>query len=309
MPVLTSSLLYVARYYLAASGTISQGGIHHDQPRPHPAPHRGEALRRYRERAGLPLDEAAAILQCDRSKVSRIETGQRGIRAEELHALLTAYGADEATQDALAAVTGSRINKGWWSQYADALTDARREYLQLEATASAIDAYEVTQVPDLLQTPQYARSLAEADPSLPEDSDRTRAVEALAARQQAFWNSTQLLTVVITEAALLQLVGGRAVMRDQLAYLADLPGEGRVLVHLLPFGALGRPAPGLGSMNILHLGPPPGITVTYLADASGGHFLTSPHATTTHATTFEQLRAHALPTSQSAARLSELAGA
>jgi transcriptional regulator with XRE-family HTH domain len=265
----------------------------------------GEALRRCREERGLPLDEAAAILNCDRSKVSRIETGQRGIRAEELQVLLSAYEADAATRDALAAITGSRAKKGWQTEY----NDTHHEYLQLEAAASAIDVYEVTQIPALLQTPQYARSLAEADPGRPEDSDHARAIEALLARQQAFRDGSQMLTVVIAEAALLQVVGGRAVMRNQLAYLAGLRDGGRVLVHVLPFGALGRPAPGLGSMNILHIGTPPAITVVYLADASGGHFLTSPEATATHYAAFEQLRAYALPTGRSAARLSELAAA
>ena len=92
------------------------------------------------------------------------------------------------------------------------------------------------------------------------------------------------------EAALLQVVGGQAVMRSQLEYLADLARSGRVLLHVLPFGALGRPAPGLGSMSVLHVGVAPGITVVYLANASGGHFLTSPEATRTHYATFEQLR-------------------
>jgi len=44
----------------------------------------GAALRRFREQAGYSLDEAARILACDRSKISRIETGQRGIRPAEL---------------------------------------------------------------------------------------------------------------------------------------------------------------------------------------------------------------------------------
>ena len=39
----------------------------------------GGALRRYRENLGFTLDDAARILECDRSKVSRIETGQRGM--------------------------------------------------------------------------------------------------------------------------------------------------------------------------------------------------------------------------------------
>ena len=44
----------------------------------------GSALREYRETLGYNLDEAARILDCDRSKISRIETGERGIRAKEL---------------------------------------------------------------------------------------------------------------------------------------------------------------------------------------------------------------------------------
>ena len=52
----------------------------------------GAALRRYRENLGYGLDEAARILECDRSKISRIETGQRGIRAKELRELLAEYG-------------------------------------------------------------------------------------------------------------------------------------------------------------------------------------------------------------------------
>ena len=40
----------------------------------------GTALRRYRENVGYALEDAAKVLECDRSKISRIETGQRGIR-------------------------------------------------------------------------------------------------------------------------------------------------------------------------------------------------------------------------------------
>ena len=40
----------------------------------------GAALRRHRESLGYRLDAAARILECDRSKISRIESGQRGIR-------------------------------------------------------------------------------------------------------------------------------------------------------------------------------------------------------------------------------------
>jgi transcriptional regulator with XRE-family HTH domain len=51
----------------------------------------GAALRRSREHAGCTLEDAARILDRDRSKISRVETGQRGVRPGELQELLTAY--------------------------------------------------------------------------------------------------------------------------------------------------------------------------------------------------------------------------
>ena len=42
----------------------------------------GWYLRDYRESAGYDLADAARVLGCNRSKISRIETGQRGIPPE-----------------------------------------------------------------------------------------------------------------------------------------------------------------------------------------------------------------------------------
>src|SRR5260370_15323317 len=61
----------------------------------------GAALRRFREVAGYTLEDAARILECDRSKISRIETGQRGIRPKELRELLDEYGVEPDRRDAL----------------------------------------------------------------------------------------------------------------------------------------------------------------------------------------------------------------
>ena len=70
----------------------------------------GAALRRYREDHGFILEDAALVLECDRSKISRIETGQRGIRPKELRELLTEYGVGEQEQCTLTAIaqTGGR---------------------------------------------------------------------------------------------------------------------------------------------------------------------------------------------------------
>jgi transcriptional regulator with XRE-family HTH domain len=75
----------------------------------------GAALRRYRNHLGFGLAEAANVLDCDRSKISRVETGQRGIRPRELADLLTEYGASEGERSLLLAITHPRIARAGWT--------------------------------------------------------------------------------------------------------------------------------------------------------------------------------------------------
>src|SRR5438270_3294170 len=116
----------------------------------------GGALRRYRENMGYALEDAARVLECDRSKISRIETGQRGIRPKELRELLTEYGVPDSEQAALVGLARRRDSRGWWDQYANVLPEAFADYLAMESTAAEIMTYEAQLVPDLLQTAGYA---------------------------------------------------------------------------------------------------------------------------------------------------------
>src|SRR5262249_35236040 len=144
-------------------------------------------------------------------KISRIETGQRGIRGKELRELLAEYGATDEQRAMLTALADPRGAFGWFREYADALPGAWQDYLVLEAGASRIWVYEAQRVPALLQTPAYARELAEADPGLADNAARDRAVEAMLVRQKAILGERQPdIHVVIGEAALRQEVGGPA---------------------------------------------------------------------------------------------------
>src|SRR5260370_40175403 len=81
----------------------------------------GGALRRYRENVGYVLEDAARVLECDRSKMSRIETAQRGIRPKELRELLTEYGGPAREQAALLALASRGGPRGRGHAYADPL--------------------------------------------------------------------------------------------------------------------------------------------------------------------------------------------
>ena len=266
----------------------------------------GAALRRYRENLGFGLDEAAQILECDRSKISRIETGQRGIRAKELRELLTEYGVPDDEQAALLAVAHRGRQHGWWQDYPGVLSDAGQDYVIMEAAAEEILTYEAHQVPDLLQTREYARALADADPACTEEEQRAQAVEVKLIRQRVVLaERSPRLEFVIAEAALHQVVGGTRVMRPQLARLASLAGGAggtgspSLSLQVLPFAA-GVYAAGVGSMAILRFSDTPGLGVIHLAALSGGISLESREEVARYLRTFAELRSAALTPSRSA---------
>ena len=62
--------------------------------------------------------------------------------------------------------------RGQYGTYADVLPGGWQDYLLLEAAASRVLAYEAQRIPALLQTPDYARALAEADPGLADEDAR-----------------------------------------------------------------------------------------------------------------------------------------
>jgi transcriptional regulator with XRE-family HTH domain len=271
----------------------------------------GRALRRYRENLGYTLDDAARILECDRSKISRIETGQRGIRAKELRELLAEYGATDEQRAILTAMADPRGAFGWHRDYADALLGAWQDYLVLEAGASRIWVYEAQRIPELVQTPAYARELAEADPGLEDSAARDRAVTAVLARQKAILGERKPdIHLVIGEAALRQEVGGPEVMEGQLGLLAGISGgSGIITVQILPFSSGAHAAAGMGSLAVLQFPEAPGLGLVHVGGVTGGVCLESQADLAIHARVFEQLRSFALSPAESALHLRGLADA
>ena len=96
---------------------------------------------------GYALEDAARVLECDRSKISRIETGQRGIRPKELRELLTEYGVPASEQLALVSIASRGGQHSWWHPYAAALSDAYLDYVIMESAASEIMTYEAQLIP------------------------------------------------------------------------------------------------------------------------------------------------------------------
>ncbi len=267
----------------------------------------GGALRRYREQVGYTLEDAARVLECDRSKISRIETGQRGIRAKELRELLAEYGVPDRERAPLLAIASRAGQRGWWQPYLDVLPEACLDYVIMESAASEIMSYEPQFVPDLLQTDEYARALAAADPG-PGTGRPPEETAARAARRRVVLDGTRRLHVVLGEGTLRQAVGGPAVMAGQIGHLIRLGGQSADLtIQVLPFAAGAHAAAaGRGSLAVLRFPDAPGLGVVYLGALCGGVYLESQADVDRYTQAFALLRAAALSEADSARLLRRL---
>ena len=278
----------------------------------------GGALRRYREHVGYALEDAARVLECDRSKISRIETGQRGIRPKELRELLAEYGVPESDQAALVAIASRGGQRGWWHPYTGSFSEAYLDYVIMESVASEIMAYEAQLVPDLLQTEDYARAIAAAEPGYTAGGQQEDAIAAMQVRRQGVLtgkpsgssgSSGRRLWVILGEGALHQEVGGPGVLAGQIRHLVqlseDLPD---LTLQVLPFSAGAHAAAGSASLAILRFSDAPSLGVVYVEALSGGVYLESQADVARYVRAFALLRAAALDAADSLRLLRSLSG-
>jgi transcriptional regulator with XRE-family HTH domain len=110
--------------------------------------------------------------------------------------------------------------------------------IPFEREAVRIHGWEIGAVPGLLQTESYARALIRS--GRPQDSADTidRLVAARMERQEiVFSENVPLLWYVLDEGVLRHIVGGSAVMTEQLDRLVEVADAPGIVVQVLPFAA------------------------------------------------------------------------
>ena len=172
------------------------------------------------------------------AKVSRYELGQGTFPLEEIEKLLDYYGVIEPRRAQLLALAAEANERAWWYDYADALSPEYMEFIGLEAEAASALAWQVTAVPGLLQTEDYARAIHTAHQQVVRMPPGVfeRRVAARMIRQQVLTtrNPPLELSTVIDEAVLQRKVGTRDVMFTQLLHLADMAQLPNIEVRILP---------------------------------------------------------------------------
>lgn len=192
-------------------------------------------LRKAREAANMTQRDVAAAMDWSQSKLIRIESGAVNISTNDLRALLGHYGIDPPRIDTLVEVARAAREPTPWSIYKNVASPEYIHFLGYESSASIIRNFEPLLMPGLLQTEEYARTVI----SLLEDHNPQRIdplVDLRVQRQELIVrDSAPELHLIMDEAVIRRVVGGRDVMRRQLRKVQALAEYPNVTIRIVPF--------------------------------------------------------------------------
>jgi transcriptional regulator with XRE-family HTH domain len=193
-------------------------------------------LRGIRESKGKSGDAVAAALKWSPSKISRYERARTGLRPGEVERLLDYYGITGPRRTLLLGLAEDAVQKGWWDEFSDTLSEDYQQFIGLEHEATSIDIWHVDVVAGLLQTEAYARhiigSYSRVEPVAPGMIGRL--VRVRMRRQQVLNREDLQLSVVLDESILKRRIGDDFVMYEQLLRLAREADRPNLTVQILP---------------------------------------------------------------------------
>jgi transcriptional regulator with XRE-family HTH domain len=263
----------------------------------------GARLRELRQRADLTIEEVAARLMVSATKISRLETAARGVVLRDIRDLCDVYDVDPEDRERLMRLARQSRERSWWQEYGLPLFT----FVGLEAGAASILDFKAGVVPGLLQTEEYARTVLDATLPDPGPDMVQRLLDARRKRQRLLDGDQPVrLTAILDEAAVRRVVGGAAVMREQVRALVERAGLPNVEVRLLPFEAGAHPA--LESNFTIFEFAEDVPDVVSIEGLRGENYLESPADLTRYRRVFERLRVLALPPAESVAELTAIAG-
>lgn len=268
----------------------------------------GTELRNLRDKSGYKLEEVATELGVAPSTLSRIETGKAPTKSAYLNQMLEMYGVTDPEQRrVLIDMAREGHRKGWWAAYDDVLPSGFDIYVGLEAETAGIRSYEISAVPGLLQTADYARAiLREMFPRHTADQI-DRLVDLRMARQRRFEDDPPIeLWAILDEAVVRRTVGGAAVMRRQLTHLLAEAARPEVTLQVLPFSSGAHAGHG-GPFSILEFPERSDTEVAYVESVAGFIYLERDKEVRVRIEAFDRLRAAALSPAASADLITQVA--
>jgi transcriptional regulator with XRE-family HTH domain len=245
----------------------------------------GALLRALRIEKGWTADQVAERLLVSPSKVSRLETGQRGASARDIRDLCNLYEVDADQRQHLMELAREGKQRAWWQGRGLPYST----YVGLEAEAASISDYGLGIVPGLLQTADYARAVVRAAvPKWVPEIVEQRVEARLARKQLLFSEHAPRFEAVVDESVLHRVAGSPAVMRAQLKHLLEMSDLPSVTLRVIPYEAGVLPSEN-NKFIILGFALPTVSDVVFIEGLTGDLYLEDPGDLEVYNTTFRTL--------------------
>ncbi|MFF9334957.1 helix-turn-helix domain-containing protein [Streptomyces albogriseolus] len=254
----------------------------------------GRQLRLRREAAGLRVPEFAVAVGYGEDLVYKIESGKRIPRPEYLDTADDVLGAG-----GLVAAMKEDVRKVRYPKKV-------RDLAQMEARAVELQLYDPVNLHGLLQTPEYARALFRMRRPRYAEEEIERGVAARTARKAVFdRDSAPELSFVQDEWTLRRRLGGREVVRAQLAHLLTVAQLPNVEIQVMPMDREEH-AGADGGIEVLKFED--GTAVGRSPAVAGGRPVTDPRQLRILELRYGIIRAQALTPLESTAFIERLLG-
>ncbi|MGW0755645.1 helix-turn-helix domain-containing protein [Streptomyces sp. NPDC002814] len=190
----------------------------------------GQELKRRREAAGLTQEELSQHAVMSRTHIAHIEGGRRRPDVEDARRLDQVLGGDGFFENFLPTLDGREVAEHF------------KGALEFEDQATVIKEYAPSLVPGILQTQPYAYEVLSCGYPRKSDEERDKLLVTRLERARILDDfHAPEVWALLDEAVLRRVVGGPAVMCEQLCHIAQLAESRRIRVHVLPYSVGAHP--------------------------------------------------------------------
>lgn len=195
-------------------------------------------LRVLRNEAGFTHEQLAKRIGQSRAQISRLENGHVADQ-EDVMKILDALGVEDERWTTIMTITREAGERGWWESNKN-MGERQARYADLEAGAATIREFQMTFIPGLLQTAEFAQARASSERAAgPVDFRSDKALEARMGRQRMLRRpGGPTYDVVLDEVAVRRGSAPSEVIKAQLYHLAaTVNGSEKINVRVLPVDA------------------------------------------------------------------------
>jgi transcriptional regulator with XRE-family HTH domain len=225
-----------------------------------------QELRALRTHAGITHVQLAKQIGQSRAQISRLENGHV-VDQDDVIKILDALEVDDERWTKIMTIAREAGERGWWESNKQ-MGERQALYANLEAGAQTIREFQMTFIPGLLQTPEFATARIEADLPTREGSfNAAKASDGRLGRQRMLRRPNGPdYEVIIDELAIRRPSAPAEIIRAQLYHIAaTVNGNPKITVRVLPFEAnvegYGVPRSAFSIYTFTDAGDPTIVTV------------------------------------------------